>query len=274
MRVQESNDQAELRQTLGQILNEASDRLEAVRRDQLRQYSDFFSSLSHRVATAHRVERELDRLLARRFNVLDYLSTDELGLSRIIADLLDPSGTHGQSTLFLERLFTLLSENLDSWGRLALDDSSISVEAEKEIAEQRRIDVFVQVVGRKSVHVMGIENKPYADDQNRQVFDYLHYLRDRFIDHFLLIYLSPQGEGPTGQSIPLQELKDNWTERFRILSYAGVSEALQDDQFRQFRISQFSLVDWLQACRRDCEVDRLRWFLGDIADFCQREFGR
>lgn len=264
----------ERKQSLGRFLEEVDHRLEDARRDQERQYSDFFSSLSHRVATAQRVERELDRLLARRFNVLDYLSTDELGLSRIIADLLDPSGTHGQSTLFLERLFSFLSEYLDFGGRLALKDSRISVETEKEITEQRRIDVFVQVVGRKSVYVMGIENKPYADDQNRQVLDYLHYLRDRFNDHFLLIYLSPRGEGPTGQSIPLQELKDNWTERFRILSYAGVSEAMQDDQYGQFRISQFSLVEWLQACRRDCEVDRLRWFLGDIADFCQREFGR
>ena len=47
------------------------------------------------------VERELDRLLARSFSALDYLRTDELGLSRIIGDLLDPSDSHGQRAHFL-----------------------------------------------------------------------------------------------------------------------------------------------------------------------------
>ena len=53
------------------------------------------------------MERELDRLLARRFNALDYLRADEHGLSRIVADMLDPRGTHGQGTGFLSELLGL-----------------------------------------------------------------------------------------------------------------------------------------------------------------------
>ena len=113
-------------------------------------YSEFFSNLSHRIASARRVELELDRRLARRFNVLDYLRTDELGLSRIIADLLNPSATHGQGTLFLEWFFSVLSEYVDFGKRPDLDPSHISVVVEKEITEQRRIDVFVEIVERES----------------------------------------------------------------------------------------------------------------------------
>ena len=47
-------------------------------------------------------ERRRDRHLAHRFNVFRYLSQDELGLSRIIADLLDPTAEHGQGASFLE----------------------------------------------------------------------------------------------------------------------------------------------------------------------------
>ena len=44
----------------------------------------FFSELPPRLVTARALEHELDRNLARRFNALDYLRDDELGLSRII----------------------------------------------------------------------------------------------------------------------------------------------------------------------------------------------
>lgn len=272
--MQERTDLEERIKSLGRFLEEVEHRLEDVRREKARQYSEFFSNLSHRIASARRAEIALDRRLARRFNVLDYLRTDELGLSRIIADLLDPSATHGQGTLFLERFFAVFSDYLDFAKYLSLDRSYISVEVEKEITEQRRIDVFVQIVYGKSAHVLAIENKPYAEDQSRQVHDYLQYLQDRFEDLFSLIYLSPRGEGPTEESVALEELQCNWTKRFRILSYSGTDATLQDDRFGQFKISRLSLVDWLQTCRRDCEVDRLRWFLGDVADFCQREFGR
>lgn len=47
----------------------------------------FFAELVPRLDTARTLERELDRNLARRFNCFDYLGTDELGLSRVIADL-------------------------------------------------------------------------------------------------------------------------------------------------------------------------------------------
>ena len=73
------------------------------------------------------------------------------------------------------------------------------------------------------MHVLAIENKPFAGDQPPKFLITWTTSEIDLIDQFSLIYLSPLGEGPTEQSIPLNEL-DNWTKRFRILSYAGVSE--------------------------------------------------
>ena len=52
--------------------------------------------------------RFADRL-APEFSLFDYLRTDEMGLSRCIASLLDPMEKHGQKEIFLEA-FLKLSE--------------------------------------------------------------------------------------------------------------------------------------------------------------------
>ena len=72
------------------FFGELSTRMGDVRRADRRRYLQFFAELSPRLDTAKALEWELDRQLARRFNVFDYLSTAEVGLSSIIADLLNP----------------------------------------------------------------------------------------------------------------------------------------------------------------------------------------
>ena len=56
-------------------------RLEAAKRVNRKRYRDFFAELAPRLETAKALDIELDRQLARRFNVFEYLKTDELGLS-------------------------------------------------------------------------------------------------------------------------------------------------------------------------------------------------
>ena len=251
---------------------ELGKRLDEVREANRMEYQRLFAELTPRLETARALERELDKKLARRFNVLDYLRDDELGLSRIIADLIDPDATHGQGTLFLRALLASLEslKNTPRWPDL--DKSRITVEVEQRITADRRIDVAVQIDGGDAAHCLAIENKPYAGDQKDQVKDYLEYLKKEYGDRFLLIYLSPTGEGPLGWSIDREELtKGEWKERFAIMPYHQGQEE-QADGFEAFRI-QYSLAEWLGECRKNCEVDRLRWFLRDAEIFCQRTFG-
>lgn len=223
----------------------------------------FFDGLTPRLETARVLEDELDRQLARRFNALDYLRTDEMGLSRIIADLLDPKGKHSQGDVFLKLLLDRL--DFEASGRLGT-----KVSVEHPIKDGRRLDVCVDMDGRRCV---AIENKPYAGDQPSQIKDYLNWLKSKY-DKFLLIYLSPWGEPPSAVSVEphfLAELGQDlgWDDYFRIMPYHKTQGTWEDE----FDRLDFSLADWLADCRRSCDVERLRWFLREAETFCTRTIG-
>ena len=234
-------------------------------------YERFFAGLDPRLEMARVLDRELDRNLAHRFNVLDYLRDNELGLSRIIADLLDPEASHGQGTLFLQTLLASLKSLKETPHWPDIDRSHISVDVERVITADRRIDISVEIVDADGeTCCLAIENKPYAGDRKNQVKHNLKYLKKKYGERFLLIYSSPTGGGPSEWSIRKTELHE-WKDRFAIMPYYGGQED-QEDEFKAFRIP-YSLADWVGECRKNCEVDRLRWFLRDVAIFCQRTFG-
>ena len=128
--------------------------------------------------------------------MFDYIRTDELGLSRVIADLLDPHGNHGQGSLFL-RLIPAVGELIGA-ERLP-DEDEISVELERGTPTQRRIDVSVEMRIDGQRYCLAIENKPYTGDQKDQVKDYLEFLSDEYGENFILVYLSPQGRRTVGE---------------------------------------------------------------------------
>ena len=230
--------------------------VQAEQDDELRR---FFAEAAPRLETAQALDDELDRQLARRFNVFDYLRTDELGFSRMIADLLDPGGKHGQGAAFLK----LFVEKLEFAKNV--DVAKAKVQTELEIHRGRRIDIVVEI---NDEHCLAIENKSnYAADQVDQVKDYLSWLKK--YANSLLVYLSPHGDGPKEESVSLEVLERE-AQRFAILPCAA-SDALNDD-FKQFRRGS-SLVDWLADCRRNCDVDRLRWYLREVETYCLKRYG-
>ena len=231
----------------------------------MRDCQRFFDELKPRLETARMLEYELDAQLARRFNVFDYLRTDELGISRIIADLLNPQGKHGQGTSFLKLLLgglksLIASEHLDH----------ASVEIEKTIRDERRIDIYVRI----GKCCLAIENKPYTGDQRDQIKDYLGWLKDQKFKNFVLIYLSPQGEPPSPESVKLPYLKTELDadHSFKIMPYHEGHGDAWEDRFDDYRLD-YTLTEWLADCRKNCDVDRLRWFLSEAETFFKRTFG-
>jgi len=243
-------------------------RLDDARRANRHAIRKLCSQLSPRLATAKRLELKL----ARRFNALDYLRTDELGLSRIIADLLNPRSSHGQGAIFLQQLLIQLKEFTQIFSGLDLDRCELSVQVERVITANRRIDIVVEFADAPTKYALAIENKPYAGDQRHQARDYLRYFLEKYQENFLLIYLSPTGEGPSHWSIPALELHANWPNQFAIMAYDQRSTVTESDEFEAFRLPT-SLTDWLESCRNACEADRLRWFLDETRRFCRRSFG-
>ena len=135
-----------------------------------RECARLLSDLTPGLQAARIVERRLDRHLARRFNVFRYLRDDELGLSRVIADLLDPAGGHGQGTSFLEAMLDALPEARGRFGALRPTETKpIRVVTERWTTTGGRIDITVDIPTGTGRFCLAFENKPYAHDLERAV---------------------------------------------------------------------------------------------------------
>ena len=267
------------------FFGELETRVDGARRSDHARYQQFFVELNPILDAVRKLDRELDRHLARRFNVFDYMGQDrptEALLSRIVADLLNPEARHGQGASLLRTLLDKLAAKRDV---LKPDFTKpVRVKLERRIAENRRIDITVDLATEQGEWCLAVENKPYAEDQPCQVIDYLEYLDKEYGGHFLLIFLSPRGSGPSENSLPRRELS-RWCGRFAVMPYwidpsraereaesAGDEGRLREDVFAHYR-TEFSLADWFAACRAQCEAERLRWFLRDAEVFCRQRFG-
>jgi len=103
-----------------------------------------------------------NRINGRSFNPLSRLKINETAHSRILGDLLDPGGTHGQKDLFLAPF-------LDALG---IPDANVGLW--QVTVETGRVDILIwRNKPEKSVVI--IENKANdADDQANQIYRYWH----------------------------------------------------------------------------------------------------
>ena len=99
---------------VAELLRHVDDARQARQRECVRLLSELTPQLQKAVAA----ERQRERPRAPQFNVFKYLREDELGLSRIIADLLNPTAAHGQGTRFLEEMLDVLPETRGRFGTL------------------------------------------------------------------------------------------------------------------------------------------------------------
>ena len=250
----------EVRQTRhGEPIHLLND-LERIRRQRQRASVRLLQELTPHLDAARTVERELDRHLARRFNVFRYLRDDELGLSQIIAELLDPGAEHGQGTTFLEAMLELLGVSLDGtvessrsdlakaggrgtaaeWKRHfgarsnAREKIRVAREREVRVTTERRtprgrfVDITVDIpTADGKLFCLAFENKPYAEDQHRQCRDYLRFLA-RHYDRFLLVYLPPRYRLPNESSLP-KTARHRWKDHFRVLPWVADDPVEVDD---------------------------------------------
>lgn len=162
------------------------------------------------------------------FNVFTLLKREDDEVhthSAILADLLNPKGTHGQGSvfarLFLERLGVknLYGDNDD------LDDASVNKEV--DAGAYGRIDILFETKNACLV----IENKIYADDQSKQMERYHNYVKTKDVKTTNVIYLTLFGSDPSEYAFGSLGSKDR--DGIRRLSYKS------------------DIVDWLDACIKE-----------------------
>jgi hypothetical protein len=203
--------------------------------------ANFFDELGVKIDVCKAQQRKLDMYLASGMNIVrDYICPDENGISDIFKDLLSSRGPHGQGRVFLD----IFLEQLGL--------SSMIVDAESETIREhytssgRKIDLLLTFSGKG----VGIENKPFAADQAKQVEDYNEYLATKFRQGYVLYYLTPAGTTPSENSISRE--KRNSLEASNTLRYISY---------------QRDVREWLEACFTQCKADKVRWFLRDLIEF-------
>ncbi len=223
------------------------DHVEGIRRRRQREGVRLLRELTPHVRAARTLERELDRRLARRFNAFRYLRRDELGLSRLIADLLNPTAEHGQGAIFLKAMLDLLEVTPGDpdpdrsrqrhrttprrrlFGRPGSTGANeIRVVRERGLPGRRRIDITVHIPTDNGPYCLAFENKPEANDSPGQCRDYLEFLDGQYRGRFLLVYLPPRYRMPDESSLPVAD-RERWKGHFRVMPYCRDDDARPGD---------------------------------------------
>lgn len=151
------------------------------------------------VLEKEKLEKERCEKNGESFNLFKSLnqSTSELIHSRIIAELLNPKGSHGKGAFFLNRFMSLYDFEF------TFDIESVSVFTEfdigpisKNYTSGGRIDILITDANN---HALIIENKIYATDQKKQLLRYANYAKSKNYD-YRIVYLTLDCHEPTEYS--------------------------------------------------------------------------
>ncbi|MCL2218700.1 MAG: PD-(D/E)XK nuclease family protein [Chitinispirillia bacterium] len=126
---------------------------------------------------------EIARISGENFNIFQTLGlqSDELSHSKIIAELINPNGSHDRGHEFLDLFLKVIEEDAQKF-------KNASVKTEQS-TENGRVDILIDA-GNQATIV--IENKIYAGDQEKQLARYKKSYRNAVI-----IYLTLSGREPS-----------------------------------------------------------------------------
>lgn len=220
----------------------------------MQEIKNLIKNVSTEIQLINTSKRLYGKQLAPNFSIFDYIATNETNLNYILADLLNPKGSHQQDDLFLKNFIKICLPNLQcqEWSGFLDNLANIGIEKE-EIAyankSDRKMDIYLTDGGKYGIC---IENKPYARDQKDQLNDYYQELEKRKHSHKHLVYLS--------QNLPSD--------------YSVKSEDLEQWQINNefSHIGYNDLVDWLDACKADCQNASVLEFINQFIKFIQKKF--
>lgn len=227
-----------------------------------RKLTEFFKPLIFKYRVAKEIKRQTDKFLASDFNLVEIINPTEEKISDIIAMLLRPDGEHGQGNIFLRKFLEILSKELPEKPDGISDieyllNCRIIVDREVEAKGRLDIRIYFKKEG-ENFFTIGIENKPWAGDQPEQLKRYSDYLEkdsDHLKEKYVLLFISGDGRMPSEFSISEKDRKK--------LEESG---NLLCSSYHKF------LILWLKECLKECEAEKVRWFLRDFITWIRKNF--
>lgn len=224
-------------------------------------------------------------LLAPDFSPFDAQRNREIDISRHLALLLDPEGTHGQGRLFWDGFVALVLQQQNALHRPSEQQGSMAcgeappspdpqtahtpvaatwlaaspvkqVQREHCTQSGRFIDLYVQLRSG----CIGIENKPWrhSRDGAMQLIDYATHLEKHAEKAgpqcpWMLIYLGHQAPDPS--SLPEKKRE----------------ELIRSGHFVYLLWPE--VLDWLRDSLARIQAHKVRWFIEELCNYLQRHFG-
>lgn len=222
------------------------------------------------------------------FRIMHMESDEVYTHSAIIAELLNPKGSHGCGDTFLK----LFLEQLPTQFVLPFDTQNATTEKEVVIGEicdeeGGRMDVLVHSKGQAII----IENKIYAGDHRNQLLRYYNYAEKQYKKgNYKLLYLTLDGKSPSESSTG-KRLVEN--EDYYCISYAGeirqwlalcLEKAVQKPLVREIINQYINLINRLthqnmennvkaeleELCSNPQNVEALIWISNNFSSVVQR----
>ena len=188
-----------------------------------------FENLFNQILSINTRFQKINELTGENFNVFRIIKLESAEVrmhSAFIAELLNPSGSHGQKDIFLKLFIKMFCfKNND------IDTTSCKVYVEKYIGainqdktQGGQIDIFI--TDKYDNHII-IENKIYATDQVNQLLRY-----NKHSPNADLIYLSLDGKEPEEYS----------------------TNGLKSEEHYRCRSYSTHISEWLEECRKEVTI--------------------
>lgn len=182
--------------------------------------------------------------LSPDFSPLSLFKINENTISKCLAFLLDPTETHAQGKLFTQNFYKHFIKN----NKYQSVKSVCLEQAVERDDSYRRLDIFVET----SDLLIGIENKPWAEDEENQLYDYGCWLKKRAgrsRKKWILFYLSNSEYSEYSLSKDTdKEIKDNI-----------------------HHITYYEIIKWLEECSYKIESIQVKMFIESIIKFINSE---
>ena len=195
-------------------------------------------------------KKQKEEMRLRGFNDFNYIKLlkgldDENTHSKIIAEFLNPEGSHYQGKIFLENFFKTLDIpfKIDKWN--VVTERFVDNCIEKG---QGRIDIYMT---NSKKHII-LENKIGAGDQEAQIFKYVECLYKENegnldAEDILVLYLTKDGHLPSKYSLDNYEIKNNCLEnngekkaKIKCISYKEILKWMKENLKKVENITNLS----------------------------------